>query len=46
MAVGEEQQLVGAGDVAWLPYGMPHSLENNDDDNRIILVTAAMPRYD
>ncbi len=46
MTVGDEQQKVTAGDATWLPYGVPHSLANDGDDDCIILVTAAMPRSD
>lgn len=44
MTVGDEQQKVSAGDATWLPYGVPHSLANEGDEDCIILVTAAMPR--
>ena len=43
MTVGDEQQRVTAGDAIWLPYGLPHSLANDGDEDCIILVTAAMP---
>ena len=44
MTVGDEQQKVSAGDAIWLPYGVPHGLTNDGDEDCIILVTAAMPR--
>jgi quercetin dioxygenase-like cupin family protein len=43
MKVGDEQQKVSAGDAIWLPYGLPHSLENDGDEDCIILVAAGMP---
>ena len=46
MTVGDDQQKVSAGDVIWLPYGVPHSLANDGDEDCITLVTAAMPRSD
>ena len=46
MTVGNEQQKVAAGDAVWLPYGLPHSLANDGDEDCIILVSAAMPRSD
>lgn len=46
MAVGDEQQTVSAGDAIWLPYGIPHSLVNNGNEDCIIVVAAAMPRED
>jgi len=44
MTVGDEQQKVAAGDAIWLPYGIPHSLENDGDEDCIILVAAGMPQ--
>ena len=44
ITVGDEQQKVTAGDAIWLPYGLPHSLVNDGDEDCIILVTAAMPQ--
>jgi quercetin dioxygenase-like cupin family protein len=44
MSVGDEAQQVSAGDAAWLPYGIPHSLENNTDEDCIFVVAAAFPR--
>ena len=44
MTVGDEQQRVSAGDATWLPYGVPHSLANDGDEDCIILVAAAMPK--
>ena len=41
MTVGEERQEVAAGDVIWLPYGVPHSLLNDGDEDCVILVAAA-----
>ena len=46
MTVGGEQQKVSAGDAIWLPYGVPHSLVNDGDEDCIIVVAAAMPRPD
>jgi len=46
MTVGDDQQKVSAGDAIWLPYGVPHSLANDGDEDCITLVTAAMPRSD
>jgi quercetin dioxygenase-like cupin family protein len=42
--VGDEAQQVSAGDAAWLPYGIPHSLENNTGEDCIFVVAAAFPR--
>ncbi len=44
MTVGDEQQKVSAGDAIWLPYGVPHSLANDGDEDCIIVVAAAMPQ--
>ncbi len=44
MTVGAEQQKVSAGDAIWLPYGVPHSLLNDGNEDCVTLVTAAMPR--
>jgi len=44
MTVGDEQQKVAAGDAIWLPYGIPHSLENDGNEDCIILVAAGMPQ--
>ena len=44
MTVGDEQQKVTVGDAIWLPYGLPHSLANDGNEDCIILVTAAMPQ--
>ena len=41
--VGDEEEKVSAGDATWLPYGLPHSLTNDGDEDCIILVAAAMP---
>jgi quercetin dioxygenase-like cupin family protein len=41
MTVGEERQEVTAGDAIWLPYGVPHSLINDGDEDCVILVAAA-----
>jgi quercetin dioxygenase-like cupin family protein len=41
MTVGEERQEVAAGDAIWLPYGVPHSLLNDGDEDCVILVAAA-----
>jgi putative monooxygenase len=41
MTVGEERQEVAAGDAIWLPYGVPHSLLNDGDEDCMILVAAA-----
>jgi oxalate decarboxylase/phosphoglucose isomerase-like protein (cupin superfamily) len=41
MTVGGEQQEVAAGDAIWLPYGVPHSLLNDGDEDCVILVAAA-----
>ena len=46
MRVGDEEEKVNVGDAIWLPYGVPHSLTNDGDEDCIILVTAAMPRSD
>ena len=35
-----------AGDAIWLPYGVPHRLENDGDNDCIIVVAAAMPKSD
>ena len=43
MTVGDEQQKVTAGDAIWLPYGVPHSLVNDGDEDCVIVVAAAMP---
>ena len=43
ITVGDEQQRVTAGDAIRLPYGLPHSLANDGDEDCIILVAAAMP---
>lgn len=43
MTVSDEQQKVTAGDAIWLPYGLPHSLANDGDEDCIILVVAGMP---
>jgi quercetin dioxygenase-like cupin family protein len=44
MKVGDEQQQVVAGDAIWLPYGVPHRLENNTSEDCIFVVAAAIPR--
>ena len=44
MTVGEERRPVSAGDAIWLPYGVPHRLQNDGDEDCIVLVAAAMPR--
>ena len=44
MTVGKEEQRVTAGDATWLPYGIPHSLVNDGDEDCIILVAAGMPQ--
>jgi mannose-6-phosphate isomerase-like protein (cupin superfamily) len=44
MTVGDDQQQVTAGDAIWLPYGVPHSLENNGGEDCVIVVAAGMPR--
>jgi quercetin dioxygenase-like cupin family protein len=41
MTVGGERQEVAAGDAIWLPYGVPHSLLNDGDEDCVILVAAA-----
>jgi len=41
MTVGGERQEVAAGDAIWLPYGVPHSLINDGDEDCVILVAAA-----
>ncbi len=46
MTVGDEQQKVVAGDAVWLPYGIPHSLVNDGNEDCLIVVVAAMPRSD
>jgi len=46
MSVGDDQQKVSAGDAIWLPYGVPHSLANDGDEDCILVVAAAMPRTD
>jgi len=46
MTVDDEQQKVSAGDAIWLPYGVPHSLVNDGNEDCIMVVTAAMPRSD
>jgi mannose-6-phosphate isomerase-like protein (cupin superfamily) len=43
MRVGDEEQQVEAGDAAWLPYGIPHSLYNNGNEDCIFVVAAAVP---
>lgn len=43
MKVGRESQQVAAGDAAWLPYGIPHSLLNNGTEDCIFVVAAAEP---
>ncbi|NQT31427.1 MAG: cupin domain-containing protein [Deltaproteobacteria bacterium] len=42
MTVGDERQEVTAGDAIWLPYGVPHSLMNDGDEDCVILVAAAV----
>jgi quercetin dioxygenase-like cupin family protein len=44
MKVGDEARQVSAGDAAWLPYGIPHSLVNNTDEDCIFVVAAGFPR--
>ena len=44
MRVGGEEGKVMAGDAVWLPYGVPHSLVNNGDQDCIFVVAAGMPR--
>jgi quercetin dioxygenase-like cupin family protein len=44
MRVGDDEQQVSAGDATWLPYGIPHSLENNTDEDCIFVVAAGIPR--
>jgi quercetin dioxygenase-like cupin family protein len=46
MKVGDEEENVSAGDAIWLPYGVPHSLVNDGDEDCVIVVAAAMPRSD
>jgi quercetin dioxygenase-like cupin family protein len=41
MTVGDKRQEVTAGDAIWLPYGVPHSLLNDGDEECVILVAAA-----
>jgi quercetin dioxygenase-like cupin family protein len=41
MTVGDKRQEVTAGDAIWLPYGVPHSLLNDGDEDCVILVAAA-----
>ena len=43
MTVGDEEQPVKAGDAIWLPYGIPHKLENTGSEDCVIVVAAAMP---
>jgi mannose-6-phosphate isomerase-like protein (cupin superfamily) len=45
MKVGRESQQVKAGDAAWLPYGIPHSLLNNGNEDCIFVVAAAEPAH-
>jgi len=44
MMVGDEEEKVNAGDAIWLPYGVPHSLLNDGDEDCAIVVAAAMPQ--
>lgn len=46
MRVGDEEEKVTAGDAIWLPYGVPHRLVNDGDNDCIIVVAAAMPKSD
>lgn len=46
MRVGNEEEKVNAGDAIWLPYGVPHSLVNDGNEDCVILVAAAMPKSD
>ena len=41
MTVGDERREVTAGDAIWLPYGIPHSLVNDGDEDCVIVVAAA-----
>lgn len=44
MMVGGEKERVKPGDTIWVPYGSPHSLENDGTEDCVVLVVAALPR--
>ncbi len=44
MMVEGEKQRVKPGDAIWIPFGSPHSVENDGDEDCVVLVIAAMPR--
>lgn len=46
---GDQRQVTGAGGIAWLPYGIPHTFQVLSHEARFTCVTAsraATPRFD